>query len=643
MPEKTETYPNLYDGLLRVRPSECLHKNCTNCKSDPCHIYEENEATYYHGEIAFSVSGTHKLAKSCPTIVIAIPTPMLLGSTQEDESLAALAAEIEAARSEVPHLATPLAIAAADHCLRTFTPYIDALNEPLENCKRTDVENGKFYLATPGSTVCLRNSAYFAFVEPKWYRSISNLSVQELPEGKPPQICLCIRMQVQLPFHKLRIATKMLCRDLPYALDAFLAEFDRKALARTLKLAQTRQEIRAWLAQSDCCAFIADGSILPRKSGTDEPMVNALPFVSPPNHAVTVAGVRGMGLKRGVNVITGGGYSGKSTVLDALAAGIYDHAAGDGRELCLTDPSAVTITAEDGRSVQNLNISPFLQWLPTGDPHDFSTAHASGSTSQAANIMEAIDSGSMLLLIDEDKSATNFMIRDMRMKALIAHEPITPFTDRVQELAKRGVSTVLVIGGSGEYLAVADRILCMEEFVMHDVTDSARALCTEPLSAPPKPADWSQHRSLRAHRFTAVPQGSGSEHLAIESLGFLRMGDEAVDLRDLGNLASAEQTEALAFCLRTLTMQNTAEEIDLSAKIDALFTRIQVEGLDVVWSSYFTTCSRFLAMPRKFELLATVARMRSVRFVSSTDVPETAEQARMRRFAAWMRGETPAK
>ena len=178
---------------------------------------------------------------------------------------------------------------------------------------------------------------------------------------------------------------------------------------------------------------------------------------------------------------------------------------------------------------------------------------------------------------------------------------------------------------------------------MHDVTDSARALCTEPPSPPPKPADWSQHRRLRAHRFTAVPQGSGSERLAIESLGFLRMGDETVDLRGLGNLASAEQTEALAFCLRTLTMQNTAAEIDLSAKIDALFAHIQAEGLDIVWSSYFTTCSRFLTMPRKFELLATIARMRAVRFAPSTDATETAEQVRMRRFAAWMRGETPAK
>lgn len=163
-------------------------------------------------------------------------------------------------------------------------------------------------------------------------------------------------------------------------------------------------------------------------------MENAVPFVSTPEDEIEVCGVRGMGIRRGVTVITGGGYSGKSTLLDAIAAGIYNYIPGDGRELCITDETAVTISAEEARSVKRVNISPFIKWLPGGDAHAFSTERASGSTSQAANIMEAVENGARLLLIDEDRSATNFMIRDRLMKALIQKEPITPFTDRVREL-----------------------------------------------------------------------------------------------------------------------------------------------------------------------------------------------------------------
>lgn len=652
LPEKTETFGPIYEGTLRVRPAECFGKDCTGCRSDPCHVFTDDEPTYYHDGVGYTLSATHKLAKDRPTVVIAIPADRLLGHPAADSPAAHLAAEIAAAEAAAKkrreanlpitetHLATPRVVAAADHALRALGPVIDALNAPLYNRKRTDAENGKYVLDEPGSIVCLRNSAYFAFAQPKWYQNLTGTNVQELSDMPPPAVCLCIRMQVQLPFHKLRQSVRMLCRDLPYAVSAWLADFDRAALGKALALSETQQKIRAWLAQSDCCAFLADGSILPRQSGTERPMADALPFVSTPADAVTVAGVRGMGIRRGVTVITGGGYSGKSTVLDAISAGVYDHVLSDGRELCLTDPSGVTIAAEDGRSVKNLNISPFLKWLPTGDARDFSTAHASGSTSQAANIMEALDANSTLLLIDEDKSATNFMIRDDRMKALIAREPITPFTDRVRELAARGVSTILVIGGSGEYLAVADRVYRMDEFVIRDVTAEAHDLCGG-LSIPePPPADWSQHRCLRAEGFTSFPEGASSEVLAVDPLGFLRIGDEAVDLRGMSGLALPAQTEALAFFLRALMRQNPNAEIDLANAVDALLARIAREGLDTVWSSYFTTCGRFLALPRRQEVFAAVARMRHVQFAPTVSGEKTAEEARAKRLARWMRGET---
>ena len=350
-------------------------------------------------------------------------------------------------------------------------------------------------------------------------------------------------------------------------------------------------------------------------------MTGAIPFKSTSEDEIEVCGVRGMGIRKGVTVITGGGYSGKSTLLDAISAGIYDHVLGDGRELCITDASAVTISAEDGRSVKRVNISPFIKWLPNGDTRDFSTSHASGSTSQAANIMEAIDHGASLLLIDEDRSATNFMIRDRMMKKLIEKEPITPFTDRVNELHRRGVSTILVIGGSGEYLAVADRIYMMEDFLIYDVTERSKSICRENEVAPDLPADgdWSQSRKLTSDGFSSFPGGVGSEKLRVSEMGFIIIGDEMIDVRGLHDIVSPRQLDALGFMLRLIEISNNDSMIDIVGKIDELYGRIESEGLDCIYSSYFTTCERFLDMPRRQELLALIARMRKTEYKRGTD------------------------
>jgi len=398
--------------------------------------------------------------------------------------------------------------------------------------------------------------------------------------------------------------------------DLFLAQFDPAGLADALALAEKQSIIRSWLKDSEYCAFVANGSILPRAKGTDLPMTDAIPFQSTPEDEIEISGVRGMGIRRGVTVITGGGYSGKSTLLDAISAGICDHAAGDGRELCITDESAVTVSAEDGRAVSRVNIAPFIRWLPGGDPADFSTAHASGSTSQAANIMEAVDGGARLLLIDEDRSATNFMIRDRMMKELIEREPITPFTDRVGELSRRGVSTVLVIGGSGEYLSVADRIYRMDEYRISDVTAQSRRICESygVTADLPEPADWSQNRLLHAAGFSSYPADSGSERLSVSEMGFIFIGDEHIDVRGLHDIVSDRQLTALGFILRYLMISEKERTVDLNSRIDALYDRIAAEGLDTVWSSFFTTCERFLDLPRKAEVRAAICRMRGTKW-----------------------------
>lgn len=593
MDPHTTTYKAMYEGAMQVH--DLSHPNM-----EPWTMYEP---IYYRDDVSYEITVTHKLAQDKPTVLVRIPLNRL--GIQE------------------PNAET--AAAQADFCLRALTPYFDELNAALDNRSRPDSENGKYHLYSPGGEILPNNAAYFALCPQKDYQNGDGSNVYAFNDDipRPPQLCLCIRLQVQLPAKKLRKTIQMLCRDLPDAVDSFIFNFDHNAYEKASSLAKKQAAIRAYLKESDYCAFVANGSILPRAKGSHLPLRDAVPFRSTQEDEVEICGVKGMGFRRGVTVITGGGYSGKSTLLDTIAAGIYDHAPGDGRELCITDESAVTICAEDGRSVQHVNISPFIRWLPGGDTRDFSTDHASGSTSQAANIMEAIDSGTNLLLIDEDRSATNFMIRDAKTKQLIEKEPITPFTDRVTELHRmQGVSTILVIGGSGEYLSIADRIYLMEDYLIHDVTERAATVCaTERTSAAafPSDAEWGQHRKLLADHFTSYPEGSGSEQLLVSDMGFIMIGDESIDLRGLHNIVSRHQLDTLGLMLRYLEIANTDAHIDLENKISVLYARLMQEGTDVLYSPFFTAGARFLALPRHFELRAMINRMRKIHFVKERD------------------------
>lgn len=587
MESNTTTYTAMYKGSMEV--------------VDPAHptmeSYVDYNPTYYNESVGFEISATHKLAQDKPTVVISIPC-------------AALGIDIPDKAGESVE---------ADFCLRAFKRYIDELNAGLYNRSRPDDENGKYYLCAPGGEIIRRNTAYFALCPQKDYEYGSGSVVYLLTDGvnRPPIMCICIRIQVQLPKKKLRKAIQMLCRDLPDAVDRFILDFDIEGFRKAVALGEKQSAIREWLKNSDCCAFVANGSILPRAKGTDLPMENAVPFKSTPGDEIEICGIRGMGIKKGVTVITGGGYSGKSTILDAISAGVYDHVFGDGRELCITDSSAISISAEDGRSVKHVNISPFIKWLPGGDTSDFSTDHASGSTSQAANIMEALDCNAGLLLIDEDRSATNFMIRDNMMKKLIEKEPITPFTDRANELYReQGVSTILVIGGSGEYLSIADKIYMMQDYMIQDVTEKARNICSAHGVVPEKPlhADWSQNRVLYADGFTSYPSGRGSERLEVSDMGFILIGDEQIDVRGLQDIVSKGQLDALGFMLRRLEVSNIDRKIELQKRIDELYAEIEKEGLDIIYSSYFTATKRFLDMPRKQELFMLINRMRKIRY-----------------------------
>ena len=583
--------------------------------NDNCPPTSDHSPVYYDDRgVGYEFSRTNKREPLLPTIVVQIPVALLgvYETTRfEDETIQA---------------------AAADFLLREFGRFFDEPNSELENRARPVEENGRFYVYKPGGEVLKRNSAFFSVLPAKDYRNAGGTKVCVLPEGEipPHRLCFCVRIQVQLPVKSdaktLKKVARMLCTVLPRTVSEFIDGFDREKLLKAVELARLQAAIRAEMAEKGIVAFVADGAILPRQGDSELPMVGALPFHAPgeldnslrESDAVALAGVRGLGIRAGVTVITGGGYSGKSTLLDAIAAGIYDHCSGDGRELVLTDPTAVEIAAEDGRSVQNDNISAFIRWLPGGDPSDFSTSHASGSTSQAANIVEAIDFGAKLLLIDEDRSATNFMIRDELMKKLIAREPITPFTDRVNQLAKRGISTILVIGGSGEYLSVADRVYLMDEYVLKNVTNRARELAGR-AEIVEDCASFTQLPRLVDEKFTSYPEIFGGEKLEFSETGFILVGREQIDVRVLAGLATFAQANMVGFLLRAMMnlCDDRFEKIKsapkrLDALIDSVYELVENEGLDAVYSGIFENCPRFFDLPRKIEIRMAVARMRFV-------------------------------
>ncbi len=377
--------------------------------------------------------------------------------------------------------------------------------------------------------------------------------------------------------------------------------------------------LRGLLPGLGLVAFVADGAVLPRESGaSDRPLrEGALPFGSPEEHRVEVelpnkGVVSGMGVTEGVTLVVGGGFHGKSTLLSALSWGVYDHVPGDGRELVVTRGDAVKVRAEDGRSVSGVDISAMIGDLPGGrSTKVFSTPNASGSTSQAANIAEAIEVGTSLLLVDEDTSATNFMIRDERMRELVRREPISPFIDLVHPLHRSlGVSTVVVVGGVGDYLDVADRVILLEDYAPSDATPRSRevtkrfplrAPLTERAARPPRERaiDTSSINLRRGKRQTARGRG----------LHTIELGRERVDLSYLEQLAEAGQTEAVARIIREWA---TAGEVRrVGELVREALASVSEKGLDSLGN--YRGHPGEMSLPRAQEVAAATNRVRPLR------------------------------
>lgn len=582
-------YNQVYHGKIHLVAKE-------GTKDLPVNL---SEPTYWEDGIYYKFQRSNRLEPSKPTITIGIPIRKLH-----------IAEGLINGKTKISQGGIP----AADYCLRDFSKYLEVLNEDISNRKRTDKENGRFYIYEPNGKVLKRNCSYFKSSSSKYFTYTDKQSGR-MQNSTKMEWYLNIMIMVQLPEMKLKQTIQMLTKSLPTAVKNFIIDFNSNEMKQAILLFNKQEEVREYLQSSQYCVFIGDGSILPREKDTDKPMKNALAFHSMKTERIQIGNISGMGIRRGVTVITGGGYSGKSTLLDAISEGVYNHIRGDGREYVITDSSAMKISAEDGRSIRNLNISAFINRIPGNDMISFTTDHASGSTSQAANIIEALNDGSKLLLIDEDKSATNFMIRDEIMKELVKNEPIIPFTDRVQELYHRKkVSTILVIGGSSEYLKVCDQVLMMKNYNPNDVTREAWGLTShrEYYQSDLQSVDWHSSDRISTANFTPYPKESFSEHFEVSNKGFIEIGEECIDIRRIHNIASFSQLTTIGFLIRKIENASKDKFIHTRELVDFYLEQLENGELDEIYSSYFTKCDRWLELPRKYEVLAIIHRMRNI-------------------------------
>ena len=432
------------------------------------------------------------------------------------------------------------------------------------------------------------------------------------------------RMAVGLPARgrtvDARAAQEMLLEELPRVVREALtpAGVDEQGARAHVEVVEDADHLRRRLPELGLVAFVADGAVLPRESGaSDRPLrEGAVPFRSPEEFRVGVGlpnrgEVFGMGVPEGVTLVAGGGFHGKSTLLSALAWGVYDHVPGDGRELVVTRADAVKIRAEDGRSVAGVDISASIGELPGGkSTANFSTPNASGSTSQAANIAEALEVGTSLLLVDEDTSATNFMIRDERMRELVRKEPISPFIDLVRPLRDSlGVSTIVVVGGVGDYLDVADRVILMEDYEPYDATNRAREVRKEfPARIPPGAGKVRPPKGRRVRASSIDLRRGRRETARGKGLRTIELGRERVDLSYLEQLAEAGQTEAIARIVGEFAAGKGSRGI--AEVVKGALDSVEDDGLDSLGN--FRGHPGELSLPRPQEVAAAINRVRSL-------------------------------
>ena len=547
----------------------------------------------------------------------------------------------------------PLALTGADarltgteECLASADARPTGANDPLTGANETLTGTNSHLTASPTRAVALRDYLARALREllkgqaisiaPAGQEILERSSVNlhetwqddfSTPAFNAPGPYLELRLRWSLPAFGREIAGRQAARNLNLDLARAVAGLDLRESElgaeawKHCQVAEDHAALQEILVEHGWVAFLADGANLARRSGVSQlPLEGGVPLTAPETLAQTVqlphAGVvRGTAIPAGVTVIAGGGYHGKSTLLNAIARGIYPHIPGDGRELVATVPEAMAVRAADGRAVTGVDLRPFISHLPgrDADPAQFTTANASGSTSQAASIMESLElwgqPAQAALLLDEDTCATNLLIRDQRMRALVSseREPITPLVDRIRALHReRGISTLIVMGGSGDYLDVADQVLIMDSYRLVDATAQARQVCdSQPrvdTSLPdfPLPAQRLPQRPEAKRRGPSRTRALGTQRLVLDR--------HEVDVADVSGLVDEGQALAVAWALRALLERHFDGRTSLSQALAQVAKRLDDVGLDALGEAH----PAFLVRPRLVDVGAAVNRLRSL-------------------------------
>ena len=540
----------------------------------------------------------------------------------------------------------PLALTGADTRLTGFTPRLTGTNETLTEANETLTGTNSHLTASPTRAVALRD--YLArtlrellkgqaiSIAPAGQEILERSSVNlhetwqddfSTPAFNTPGPYLELRLRWSLPAFGREIAGRQAARNLNLDLARAIASLDLRESElgaeawKHCQVAEDHAALQEILVERGWVAFLADGANLARRSGVSQlPLEGGVPLTAPETLAQTVqlphaGAVRGTAIPAGVTVIAGGGYHGKSTLLNAIARGIYPHIPGDGRELVATVPEAMAVRAADGRAVTGVDLRPFISHLPgrDADPAQFTTANASGSTSQAASIMESLElwgqPAQAALLLDEDTCATNLLIRDQRMRALVSseREPITPLVDRIRALHReRGISTLIVMGGSGDYLDVADQVLIMDSYRLVDATAQARQVCdSQPrvdTSLPdfPLPAQRLPQRPEAKRRGPSRTRALGTQRLVLDR--------HEVDVADVSGLVDEGQALAVAWALRALLERHFDGRTSLPQALAQVAKRLDDVGLDALGEAH----PAFLVRPRLVDVGAAVNRLRSL-------------------------------
>jgi len=417
---------------------------------------------------------------------------------------------------------------------------------------------------------------------------------------------------------------KILYNVIPKIVDKALIykNINSEKLINRVKLVEDQEHIRSELCNRGLVAFVANGSMLPRESGiSTKALREGKVFISPKELEVefntqSKGIICGMGIKKGITLIVGGGYHGKSTLLKAIELGVYNHIEGDGREFVITDESALKVRAEDSRCVTKTDISLFINNLPNGkDTVEFYTENASGSTSQAANIIEGIESGTKVFLIDEDTSATNFMMRDDLMQKLVSKEkePITPFIEIVRPLYKqKGISTIIVVGSSGDFFDVADCVIQMDNYQTRDVTIEAKKLSIgniiKRINDTNLKIDISFNRRVKAGTIESGEKGVKIKTIGVDSININR---EDINLRSVEQVVDTQQLNAIGAIMKWAELNIMNKGLRFENMVDNIINHIEKNGLISI--DGLKGGSGSLAMPRKQEIMATYNRYRNLK------------------------------